>query len=617
MPARVEILLALAAVVMLILLAVGWLSPAGFCLLGVLGMLLALYRGVYPPEVVLTATLGVFLIGDSVVPVEQSFLSVGAAFSGFANPAVVTVALLFIVASAVRNTGVLDRVATLALGSQSTERGALMRLSLPVVGMSAFLNNTPIVAIFMPLLRDWAVRQRLAPSRLLLPLSYLTILGGMCTLVGTSTNLVVSGLMGRAGIGELGLFELGAVGLPCAIVGAAYLYFAAPRLLPANTDMLGDPDAEVREYLVEMVIETGSRLHDRSIEDAGLRAVDGAFLFQVRRGDETFAPVKREFVLEEGDVLVFSGARDRLLALPRIAGLSMPRHCEHMTVGDHSQLIEVVVSRTSPLLGQTLREVRFNRKYDAAVLAIHRSGERIESHLAETPLQAGDTLLLIAGIGFRRIWQQSPDFYLVSPLRRDLGAPGKGLVCLAIVVAMIVLPMTGGPALPVTALVAVVALVFSRCLRPTNILRLVEWDVIAVIAAAFGLSAAMAGSGAATWVASQINTLGGFGPIALLAAVYLMTNVLTELITNNAAAALMFPIALQTAERADADPRAFAVAVAIAASASFATPIGYQTNMMVYGPGGYHYRDYLRLGLPLNLLCCLVALLLIPHIWPL
>ncbi len=600
---------------LLVLLWAGVLSSAACALFGIGLMLVVLIRDYWPPELAVCGTLSWLMVASLLAP--EPFLSTQDALSGLSNPGVVTVALLFIVAAGVQRTGIMERIAGRVLTSELNARQALVRMAAPLIAMSAFLNNTPIVAIFMPLLRDWAIRRRIQPSKLLIPLSYLTIFGGACTLIGTSTNLLVNGLMQSHGLDGMGMFELAKLGVPAAIVGAIYLILAAPRLLPGRADMLGNADSEVREYLLETTVEPNSRLAGKSIDEAGLRDQEGLFLFQVRRGDRNFAPVKREFQLQEGDMLTFAGERDRVLSLNNLPGLSMPHLGDHIDLGSQSQLLEVVISSSSPLLGSTLRQVRFNRKYDATVLAIHRNGERMESQLADTPLRAGDTLLLIAGLGFRRIWQNSADFYLVSPLRQDLSIPKKGPLALIVLILMVLLPTVGLAPLVITAAVAVAALVLGHCLPPHNLFRHVEWNVIAVISAAFGISLALDQSGASALVAERLLHISAAGGVlGALIAVYLLTNLFTEVITNNAAAALMFPIALRTADLLGADARPFILIIAIAASASFATPIGYQTNMMVYGPGGYTYRDYLRIGLPLNLLYAVVSLTMACIWWP-
>ena len=382
----------------LVLVATSSISAAIFCLLVVAGALVLLAMDEWPPDAVILGATVAMLSGSWLAP--EPFLRPESAWLGFGQPAVITVAVLFGVAAAVRNTGLMERLAERLLSQAKTERFALGRLAAPLLGLSAFLNNTPIVAIFMPVIRDWAVRKRMPPSKFLIPLSYLTILGGTCTLIGTSTNLLVSGMMADVGLGEMGLFELAQFGVPCAVVGTIYLLFVAPRLLPGCRDMLEDSDDTVREYLVEMEVNASGNLPGKSIEAAGLRHQEGLFLFQVRRGEEVFAPVKREFILQGGDVCVFAGERDRVLALQGLPGLSSVHLGRHVETGERSQLLEVVISNSSPLIGRTIREVRFNRKYNATVLALHRNGERVDSELKDTALRAGDTLLLIAGLGF-------------------------------------------------------------------------------------------------------------------------------------------------------------------------------------------------------------------------
>ena len=595
-------------------LVLGWLPPAAFCLVLVGSMLYVLIRDLVPAEIALTGTLVLLMLGDLLAPVP--FLKLEAALRGFSNPGVLTVGALFVVAGAVRNTGLFESLARGVLGNKTSGQSPLFRMAGLIAGISAFINNTPIVSIFLPMVREWALKHSLSPSKFLLPLSYFTIFGGACTLVGTSTNLVVHGLASDQHI-TISFFSFAWVGIPCGLIGIAYLVWVGHKWLPENRDPFLPAGEDIKQYLVEMFVEEDSRMAGLSVEKAGLRELEELFLFEVRRGKQIFAPIKREFVLQKGDCLVFVGSRDSVLNLPKINGLTMPQACRSFDLGSNAQLVEVVISSSSPLKGRTVDDVWFNRKYDAAVLGIHRNGEPIRSSISTTSLASGDTLLLVAGMGFRRIWQNSTDFYLVSPIRTDIYKPQLAYLSAGIVLLMVLLPFFNLVPLVITSFAAAILLVLIGCIRKENVLQLVDWNVMAVIAAAFGISAALEGSGASALIAKGITGLStAGGPLVALLLVYLATNILTEVITNNASAALLFPVALTTARELDASPMPFIMGVAIAASASFSSPIGYQTNLMVYGPGGYKFKHYLRVGSPLNALFLVGTLLIAPVVWP-
>ncbi len=599
------------------LLAVSFslLTNGVFCILVVLVMLVLLAKEVYPPELLMGGALVIIVLANYFTPTP--FFTLQEAFRGFSNQGVITIGALFIVAAAAKNTGLFETIAYKVLGKTSNTQKSLARLSLPLAGLSAFINNTPIVSIFLPILREWAIKNNLSPSKFLIPLSYLTIFGGTCTLIGTSTNLVVSGLALEAGLEPLSFFSFSYIGLPCAAVGILYLIFVGHRLLPENKEAFGGNTDSIKKYLIEMFVEKNSKLAGLSIDQAGLRDLDNLFLFEVRRGDRIYAPIKREFILKEEDCLVFSGSRDEIISLPKLSGLTVPSTCRSFDVGENAQMIEVVISASSPLKGKTLDDVWFNRKYNAAVLAVHRNGETIEGSISTLPLNTGDTLLLVAGMGFRRIWQHSTDFYLVSPIRSKLHRPKLAPLSALIILGMVLLPAFNIVPILYTSLTAAMLLVMLKGMNSENVLSHVDWNVLTIIASSFGISAALEGSGASALIAQQIAHYSmTLGPYAALFIFYLVTNILTETITNNAAAALIFPIGVMTSKELGCNPMPFIMVIATAASASFMTPIGYQTNMIVYGPGGYKFKNYLKIGTPLNLIFLVGACVIAPIVWP-
>lgn len=581
--------------------------------LGVVAVIFgALVRGTAPPDILFVgATLVLALLGV-ITPVD--------AFAGFSNPGMLTVAFLFVVAAGLRETGVLDALGRQVLGSTKTERGLISRLAAIVLPMSAFLNNTPVVAMFVPVLVSWSRKHRISPSKVLMPLSFLTILGGTCTLIGTSTNLVVNGMIVSAGMPSMGLFEIGAVGLPYAVIGTIYLLTVGQKLLPDRKEMLEQLGESRREFLVEMLVQPNCRLIGQTIEQAGLRHLPGLFLIEIDRGGDTIGPVDPFEIVKEGDRLTFTGVVSSIVELERIVGLvpaSDPSYEVAPSAQRRRRLSEAVISSNSPLIGKTIRDADFRAAYGAAVVAVHRGGARVEKKIGDIRLRPGDTLLLQTQPHFRRAHRNDPAFYLISdvkewrPLRRDRAIPA-----FVAFVALLAMMTTGVIPVHVAAGLAAVAMVAMGCLSSGDANASIEWQVLVTIAASFGLGTALEKSGAAASIAStMVGSIEGWGPIAALACIYLIGSLMTEVITNNAAAVLLFPICVETAKLYDVSPRPFLVALMLAASASFMTPIGYQTNMMIYGPGGYRFSDFLRVGAPLNLILWGVAVLLIPRFW--
>jgi di/tricarboxylate transporter len=565
----------------------------------VIAMFAVMARGKSSPATsILTAVI--VLLAAGVIDANQ-------AFSGFSNAAPVTVAALYVLARAVEDSGALRPLVRNALGGGSGGIAQLFRLCVPSAAASAFLNNTPIVAMLIRPVSEWAERNKLPASRFLMPLSFAVILGGVVTTIGTSTNLVVSGLLEQAGQAPLGLFEITHVGLPVALIGVVVVAFSAPFVLPdrkAPTSGFEDPG---RDFSVRMVVERGGPLAGQTVEEAGLRHLEGVFLVEIERDGEPIAPVAPTTLLREGDQLLFVGQARLILDLQNIEGLDSAERVHMAGVEAPSRhIVEVVIGRESPLLGRTPKEVGFRERYQAAIVAIHREGQPLVAKLGQVKLRTGDTLLLLTDPGFRERWRGRPDFLVITALDEPTeGMPvqrGKaawvGLVAFAVVV------VAGSGLLPIlqASLLAAIVLVATRALSAQAARDSIELDVLIVIAASFGIGAAIEKSGLAAALGGGIvETFAGYGWRAVLLGIVVATVALTEFISNNAAAALMFPIAMATAERLGADPRAFAIAVAVSASSSFLTPIGYQTNTMVYGPGGYRFGDYVRLGLPLTL----------------
>ncbi len=623
------------------------LTSGGMIAIGVTaGIFLALQRR-------RAISIDLLFLGGLVIVTLTGVLTSEQALAGFSNRAVVMIGALFAASAGLRATGALDWIGNGLLGSAKTERGALVRLAATVVPVSAFVLNTPLVAMMAPVVVDWCRKRSISPSRLLIPLSYFSIIGGVCTLIGTSTTLVINGKLAAmvrdgghspevaARIGELTFFEITTVGVPLALVGIGYMLLVALRRLPDRTELIEQLGERRREYLVEMLVEPRCPLIGKSVQDAGLRNLPGLFLIEIDRGGETITPVSPRDTIQSRDRLVFTGVVTTIADLERIPGLVPAVDSTFETQPaerTRRQLTEAVLSRTSPLIGLTVRETDFRKRYNAAVVAVHRNGERLTNKVGSIRLEPGDTLLLQTRNEFVDLNRHSHEFYLVSRVgdttaRRHDRALLAGLLFVGLILWLTIcslwpdlLPwgnVTSGRIHAIAAVAIVLAMIVSRCLTTSEARSAIDLQVLLTIGAALGVGEALDRSGAAHWLAQSL--VGGttalgieatWRPYVLLAVVYLISQLFTETITNLAVATIMIPVAVSVGVVGGYDPRPFIIAVTLSASLSFVTPIGYQTNLMVMGPGGYQPRDYWRVGWPLALLLTVTALVIIPLQWP-
>ena len=541
------------------------------------------------------------------------------ALSGFANTGLMTVAAMFIVAAAIRASGGVDLVVERVLGRPAGPRGALVRLMLPVVGLAAFLNNTPVVATMIPAVSQWARRIKVPSSSLMIPLSYASILGGTITLIGTSTNLVVNGqyqvLTGRPGFA---LFDIAPIGLIVALAGTLFVVFAAPTLLKVRRS----PDqtfADTRSFTFEVAVARDGPLVGKTIQQAGLRHLERIYLAEIERDGSVITAVAPEEMLRGGDRLVFVGETEAIVDVLRVNGLvaavgSQPALERNVP---ERRLVEAVVAEHCEVVGHTIRDGRFRDRYGAVVLAVARNGEHIRGRLSSIILEPGDLLLLEARPAVVGRLKQSRDFLLMNVLEHELPDHSHALISWAILGGIIALATTGLMSMLNAALLGVAAMLATRCIGVNEARRALDLPVLVTIAASFALGNALEKTGAAEYLGNGIVAAAGNDAWLLLALTYLSVMLLTELITNNAAAMLMLPVVLAITQAAGLNDVPYVMAVMMAASASFATPIGYQCNLMVYGPGGYRFSDFLRIGVPMNLLMALVTIAAIPFIWPL
>lgn len=583
----------------------------GWTVVGVILLCLSLLITThYSVDMILLAGMAFLLISGIITPTE--------ALSGFSNEGMLTVAALYVVAGALKETGAIQYITQKVMGDTRNVRTAQARIMAPVMFMSAFMNNTPIVASFIPALEHWSRKTRIPISKILIPLSYAAILGGTCTLIGTSTNLILNGLLIEEGsTRSLGLFEPAWVGIPSAIAGFIYLYVFGDKLLPSRGEAF-ESFKDPREYTIEMVVPTGSQLAGKSVQEAGLRQLPGLFLVEIYRNEQVIPAVAPDQKLQENDRLIFAGVVDSIVDLQKIQGLNPATNQVFKLDAPRNEriLIEAVVSTSHPLKGRTIKEGGFRDRYNAVVLAVSRSGERLKEKIGDISLKTGDTLLMEAHKGFLRRYRNSNDYYLISPIEGATPANyEKSGITLLILLGMVILAGTGVLSMLKAAFLAAGAMILVRAIRYSTSIESIDWRLLLAIASSLGIGHALSSTGVASHLATSIMSIAKSDPILALLATYLITWILTELITNNAAAVLVFPIAFSIAQSIGVDFIPFAIVIIMGASASFSTPLGYQTNLMIYGPGGYRYTDYIRIGLPLNFIVGLITVSLVPQLW--
>lgn len=589
-------------------------ADAWITLAVVIVAIVLLVRGRFnPPLVMGGAVLTLYLAGV----VDQSHV-----LGGFANESLAVVAALYVVAGAADVTGAFEGATSRLLGRSARvqPRRELLRTCAPSAAASAFIANTPLVAMLAPRVIRWCRRTGRSPSHYLMPLSYAIMLGGSTTMIGTSTNLFVNDLVGKAGLGRLSLFSVTGIGLPLAIGGVALLVMLGPLLLPKRPTPGDSLAGTEREFTVEMTIPHNSELAGATVAEAGLRNLEGVFLVEVERRDRVIAAIGPDELLAVGDRLVFVGNLARVLDLQRMSGLvsSEARHFDHLARNPQRQFVEAVIGAGSPLAGSSLKAAGFRRRYGSAVVAIHRSSEQLKGKLGEVRLRAGDVLLVLAGPDFSQRFHQHRDFAIVAPLNwdRPIRREHAGAVELSIV-ALVVVAGTGLLSLLQVSLLVAFGLVVARIVTVEDARRSIDLNVLVLMATSFALGHAVESSGLAHKLAhSVVGAAALLGAYGLLAAVLAATMLVTEVISHAAAAALMFPIAIAVAEQAGLNALPFAVAVMFGATQSFLTPIGYQTNTIVWAMGGYRYTDFMRLGAPLTVLLLIATPLLVPIFFP-
>ncbi|MDW8344777.1 MAG: SLC13 family permease [Verrucomicrobiae bacterium] len=569
-----------------------------------------------PIDLVAVLIMGVLLF-TGLVTVEEGL-------SGFSNPATITVGAMFVLSAALTRTGVLQPLARF-LVRFSRHPFVFLLLLIPLAAFpSAFINNTPVVAVFLPLVLAVCAKRGFSPSKFLIPLSCAAQFGGTCTLIGTSTNLLVSALAERAGYRPFTMFEFSQLGLIFVAIGTAYFLLLGYWLLPKRAGQELTTTYQLGEYITEMRVLPGSSLVGQSVAQAHIGQRYEVTVLEILREDQTlFSPTDEP--IRERDILIVRGRVEELMHFKNATGLAIEPEFklrDALLRRDHITLAEALIPPQSSWIGRTLIELNFHRLTNTIVLAIQRHGQAIREKLRTVRLRMGDALLLMGSKTDVARLRADPNVIVLEPvdepsLRHHRRPVAVLIVCL--VVALATLPVWQGKPLPilVTALLGAVALVLSRCLSLSEAYSAIDWRVIFLLAGVIPLGVAMEKTGVAARFAEWGVWLAGpLGPVAVLSMFYLLTAVLTEVMSNNACAVLLTPIAISTAEQLGVSPTPFLMAVMFAASTAFATPIGYQTNTMVYNPGGYRFSDFLRVGIPLNLIFWATATVLIPRFWP-
>jgi di/tricarboxylate transporter len=562
-------------------------------------LVISLYREWFNPALSFFIAAIALLLTGVITPAEL--------LKGLSNQQIIVIFLLILVTAGIRTLYGSEFFSRL-FNTSLKPKAFLLRMMLTVSTLSAFLNNTPIVAFMIPYVKEWAERSGHPASKFLIPLSFATILGGMITVIGTSTNLVLLGLMSEYGLPLLGFKDFLFLGILVSVVGLIYLFFIGYTWLPANDNKIDALRQNLKEYIVETEIFEGSSLIGKSVKDAGLRNLQDLFLVEIMRQEEVISPVSPEEKLEKGDLLFFSGHTQSIYNLiNQDHGLRLPKQ-EKLEVEGQFNFVEAVVPASSALIGVRIRESDFRNKYHASIVAIHRNGKRVSGKVGEMHIAGGDFMLLLSGDHVNPARHEKDLFYLSVPKKIEAKKPfWKSWVGLGSF-ALLVSGILGFIPLFTACLIILTALVFLSVLNLSEIRRQLDLNLLMVLVCSLAIGIALEKSGTAALIAHGLIEIGNsVGTIAVLSALFVVTILLTSLVTNPAAVSIMFPIAMSLADQLNLSGIPFFVAIAFAASGDFMTPIGYQTNLMVYGPGGYSFRDFVRVGAPLTLVYAVIC----------
>lgn len=584
-------------------------------LASILTLFICIYREWVRPSLGFLVTVLVFVILSIISPEEM--------LSGFSNQSIGSIVLLILISAALRKNFQIESVieSIYKLGRRHavlSYRSFLFRMMIQVAVFSSFINNTPIVALMTPYVFNWGKRNNVSPSKLLIPLSYATIMGGMLTIIGTSTTLVLNGFMLDYNIASLNAVDLLCIGGAVCFTGILLIGIVGYRLLPDNKDILESFSKNKREYLVETILEHNSPLRGKTIVEAGLRSLKGVYLVEIIRSEETLSPVEPTEKIAKNDVLIFAGDTENIVELLNNGrGLVLPKPADTRNE-DKVNIIEAVVGTNSSLMGRTPKEMEFRKRYDAAIVAIHRNGERLSGKIGDIQLSQGDLLLLYAGKEFKDRVDLYRDIFIVSQVKEFL-RPNKRKVTSFLIVALAAISMVvfGYFTLFVSLLIIFAIMIALRMVSISDIKNEIDINMISILVFSLAIGQAMIKTGSGDLLATGIlNLTQGFGTLGILASLLVITAILTSFITNVGAISITFPLAYSISNNLGIDGMPFYLGIAYAASAAFLTPIGYQTNLIVYGPGGYTFKDFMKIGLPVCIVYLLTVIIMLNWLFP-
>jgi len=578
-------------------------------LISIVFLLSALYLEWFRPTVVFFIAILFLVIGGVLTPSE--------ALHGFGNEQLAVIILLLIISDIFRKSSVIDVLFNKLFGKSNSLSRFRFSMMLLVASFSAFFNNTPLVAMMMPYVNRWSNQKKVSASKLLIPLSYAAILGGCVTLIGTSTNLIVNGMAVDNGFEPLGIFDFTAVGLPMLILGVLYLSLFGNKLLPSKSTDAEKLYKQSREFFIETMVKSNSPLLGKTVENAGLRNLKGLYLVELIRDEHSITPVSPDEILQEEDTLIFAGETTAVEEISKSdLGLTLPKTVERM-IDKKSSINEIVVSFNSSLIGKKVMDTDFRARFDAAIVAVHRNGEKLSGKIGEIELRAGDVLLVFSGSDFLSRTKNNQAFYILTHTEEpeDINVTKVSLVFLSLLVSIIISATTTIPLIIGLSVVLMLA-IFMKIVPLNEIRKGMDFELIMLIAFGLAFGKAMINSGASLYIADLFMLLNNYvGSIGFLMIMFIVTNILAAYITNKAAVAILFPISIALAADLGFNPIPFILIVSFGAAANFITPIGYQTNLMVYGPGGYSFKDFMKVGMPLTILYMIVSALILNYIY--